>query len=154
MRLLCALLLAASLAALGCGGDDESPEARIRARLAEVERLAEAGDVAGVKEFLSERYADPAGNDRRRLAAWLTFQRMQQRSLFVWSRIESLGIPEPGRAAVVLVAGMAASPVEGPADLARLRAEVWRIELALEEEGDAWRAVSASWRPTTPVDLL
>ena len=155
MRAIRTLLVAALLLGLGaCGGDDESPEARIRARLAEVERLAEEGDVAGVKEFLSEEYADAAGNDRRALAAWLTFQRMQHRSLHVWSRIQSLEVAGDGSAAAVVVAGMAGSPVSGPDDFARMRADVYEIELELREEGGDWRVVSARWSPTSPADLL
>lgn len=147
-----ALLLGAALA---CGDADSSPEDRIRARLGEIERLAEAGDVAGVKEHISESYADAAGNDRRALAAWLTFQRMQHRNLYVWSRIQSLELGDPERAAVVVVAGMAASPISGPADLARMRADVYEIDLELVDEGrGGWRVVSASWRPANPTDLL
>ncbi len=150
------VLLCTALAVpiLACGGDDESPEARIRARLAEVELLAEAGDVAGVKQFLSEDYADAAGNDRRALATWLTLQRMQHRTLHVWSRVRSLEIEAEGRAAVVLAAGMAASPIAGAADLARMRADVYEIELDLREEGGDWRVLSARWSPTSPRDLL
>lgn len=156
-RALAALLAALVPAALvfACGGDDLAPETRIRARLAEIERLAEAGDVAGVKELVSERYRDPRGNDRRALAAWLTFQRMQHRNLYVWSRIQSVELPGRDRATVALVAGMAASPVDGPADLVRMRADVYRIDLDLSDEGGGdWRVLSADWRPTKPTDLL
>ena len=150
-----AVALALEAGALACGGEELSPEEQIRARLAEIERLAEAGEVAGVKEFISERYADPAGNDRRALAAWLTFQRMQHRNLYVWSRIRSVELVTPEQASVVVVAGMAASPVSGPADLARMRADVYEIDLDLVDEGGGeWRVVSASWRPTRPTDLL
>jgi len=153
--LLAALFLGLAASKLACSGTEVSAEERIRARLAEIERLAEAGDVGGVKEFLSERYADAAGNDRRALAAWLTFQRMQHRNLYVWSRIRSLELVAPEQASVVLVAGMAASPISGPADLARMRADVYEIDLDLVDEGGSdWRVVSASWRPTQPTDLL
>jgi hypothetical protein len=117
--------------------------------------LACAGDVAGVKELISERYEDAAGNDRRALAAWLTFQRMQHRNLYVWSRIRTLELVAPEQASVVVVAGMAASPISGPADLARMRADVYEIDLDLVDKGGSdWRVVSASWRPTRPTDLL
>ncbi len=150
----CSAFLLGGAGTLGCGGEELPAEEQIRARLAEIERLAEAGDVAGVKEFISEGYADAAGNDRRALAAWLTFQRMQHRNLYVWSRIRSLELSDPERAAVVIVAGMAASPVSGPADLARMRADVYEIDLDLADEGGGWRVVSATWRPTQPTDLL
>ena len=153
--LLAALFFALAAGKLACAGDDLPAEDRIRARLAEIERLAEAGDVAGVKQLISERYADPAGNDRRSLAAWLTFQRMQHRNLYVWSRIRSLELVAPEQASVVVVAGMAASPISGPADLARMHADVYEIDLDLVDEGGSdWRVVSASWRPTQPTDLL
>jgi hypothetical protein len=147
--------IALMIGALACGGKERSPEEQIRARLAEIEQLAEAGDVAGVKELISERYEDAAGNDRRALAAWLTFQRMQHRNLYVWSRIRTLELVAPEQASVVVVAGMAASPISGPADLARMRADVYEIDLDLVDEGGSdWRVVSASWRPTRPTDLL
>ena len=50
---------------------------------------------------------------------------------------------------------MAASPISGPDDFARMSADVYEIELDLANEGrGGWRVVSASWRPTKPTDLL
>ncbi len=147
-----ALLLAGALGA--CADDPADPETRVRALLTEVEQQIEAGDVGGAKAFVSERYRDPAGNDRRALAAWVSVKRMQHRDLYVWSRVRSVEFPEPARAVVALAAGMAGSPVSGPDDFVAMRANVYRIDLDLADEDGEWRIVSARWKVAPPSDLL
>ncbi len=138
----------------GCGGEPQTPEARVRAALAALETAAEAGDVQAFGEHVSERYADEAGQDRRALLGLVTFHVMRHRGRHVFVRIRSLEIRESGRAEVTLAAALAGSTLAGEADVARLRADVWKIDLDLEEEDGDWRVVWAQWRPTAPADLL
>jgi hypothetical protein len=141
--------------ALACGGDPQSPEQQVRAVLQETERAAEQGDVAAFKAIVSESYEDELGHDKRALAAYVTFHVMQNRSRHVFTRIRSIEIRDTGRAEVTLIAALTGSAVSGPEELAGLHADVYKIDMDLDDEGDGdWRLVWAQWRRTAPTDLL
>jgi hypothetical protein len=141
------------LLALGCRGEALTPEARIRAAIGELSAAVEAGDASALRDFVSERYEDARGNDRRALVAFVTFHRMQSRQVHLLTRIRSVELREDGRASVLLVAGMAGSGAAGSG--AGLRADVYRIDLDLEDEGGGvWRLVWADWHPVPATELL
>jgi hypothetical protein len=147
-------VLAAGAGAAGCGRDPEDPESRVRRVLGELEAAVEAGDAGAFKERISERYTDPYGHDRRALMATVTFHLMRNGRRHAWVRVHSVSLRGPGRAEVTLAAGLAGRPLEGPEDPGRLRADVWKVDLDLEREEDAWRVVWAQWRRTAATDLL
>ncbi len=153
-RFLATALVAGLMSGVGCGGEPETPEQRVRASLAEVEAAVEAADVGGFRDFVSDRYQDARGNDKRALVGLLLFERNRSRRVHVVTRLRGLEILEDGRAQVSLTVGMAGSPLPSAADAARLRADVFAVELDLVEEGDRWRVVWADWRPAPASDLL
>jgi hypothetical protein len=142
-------------AALACGGDPQSPEEQVRTVLEGMERAAEEGDVGAFKAVVSESYEDERGFDKRDLAAYVTFHVMRNTHRRVFSRIRSIEIRDTGRAEVVLIAALAGSAVTTPEELAGLHADVYKIDMDLDDEGDGdWRLVWAQWRRTAPTDLL
>jgi hypothetical protein len=45
--------------------------------------------------------------------------------------------------------------VSSPEELAGLHADVYKVDMDLDDEGDGdWRLVWAQWRRTAPTDLL
>ena len=143
------LLLAAVLLATACGsGDPETPEGQVRALLGELELAAEEGDVAAFKEHVSERYGDDYGNDKQALSAYVTFHLMRNQRRHVVLRVREVLIRETGLAQVSLHAGLAGRG----GDLTR--ADVYEIELDLEDEDGDWRLVWAQWKRGAPTDLL
>ena len=147
--LVVALGLALALLLAGCGGGDpETPEGQVRALLAELEVAAEAADVGAIKDHVSERYADDYGNDKQSLAAYLTFQVMRSQRRHVVLRVREVLIRDGGLAQVTLHAGLAGTG----GDLTR--ADVYAVDLDLEDEDGEWRLVWAQWKRAAPTDLL
>lgn len=142
-------------ALLACGGDPLSPEEQVRAVIEEIERAAEAGDVSAFKAAISESYQDERGFDKRDLVAYVTFHVMSHTQRRFFARVRSVEIRESGRAEVVVVAAISGREVSGIEELATLNADVYQIDLDLDDEGEGdWRVVWAQWWPTAPTDLL
>jgi hypothetical protein len=141
--------------ALACGGDPLSPEEQVRAVIEEMERAAEEGDVSAFKAVISESYEDERGFDKRDLAAYVTFHVLRHTQRRFFARVRSVEIRDSGRAEVVVVAAISGREVSGIEELANLHADVYKIDLDLDDEGDGdWRVVWAQWRRTAPTDLL
>ena len=141
--------------AFACGGDPLSPEEQVRTVIEGMEEAAEAGDVSAFKAAVSDSYEDERGYDKRSLAAYVTFHVMQNQSRHFFTRIRSIEIRDTGRAEVMLVAALTGSAISAAEDLAGLRADVYKVDLDLDDEGEGdWRVVWAQWRRTAPTDLL
>jgi hypothetical protein len=141
--------------ALACAGDVQSPEEQVRTVIEEIERAAEEGDVSAFKEVISESYTDERGFDKQDLIAYVTFHVMRHTHRRFFARVRSIEIREGGRAEVVVVAAISGRDVSGIEELASLNADVYKIDLDLDDEGEGdWRVVWAQWRRTAPTDLL
>ena len=65
------------------------------------------------------------------------------------------GGDDTDRAEVTLVVAITGSAISGPEELAGLHADVYKIDMDLDDEGDGdWRLVWAQWRSTAPTDLI
>jgi len=148
------IALALALAAVGCGGDPETPEAQVRRALGALEAAAEEGDLAAFRDGISERYADERGHDKEALVRFATFHVLRSARRHVLVRVRDVLLRDDGRAEVSLAVGLAGSPAASADELARLRADVYKVDLDLAQEDGAWRVVWAQWRPTAPADLL
>ena len=141
--------------ALACGGDPLSPEEQVRSVIEAMEQAAEEGDVSAFKGVISESYQDERGFDKRDLAAYVTFHVMGHTHRRFFARVRSVEIRDSGRAEVVVVAAISGRDVSGLEELAALNADVYKIDLDLDDEGDGdWRVVWAQWRRTAATDLL
>ena len=141
--------------ALACGGDPLSPEEQVRTVIEGMEQAAEEGDVSAFKAVVSESYQDERGYDKRSLAAYVTFHVMRNNNRHFFTRIRSIEIRDTGRAEVMLVAALTGSAISSPEELAGLRADVYKVDVDLDDEGEGdWRVVWAQWRRTAPTDLL
>ncbi len=146
LLLLCAVLVCA------CGGEPETPEAQVRRTLETLEAAAEAGDVSAFKEGISERYEDGMGHDKKALGAYVTFHVMRNQSRHVVLRVRDVVMISPGRAEVVVIAGIAGT---APTAGAAFRGNVYHIDANVEEESAGeWRLTWAQWKPTAPSELL
>jgi hypothetical protein len=141
--------------ALACGGDPLSPEEQVRTVIEAMEQAAEEGDVSAFKAIVSERYEDHYGHDKRSLAAYVTFHVMRHSHRRFFARVRSVEIRDDGRAEVVVVAAVSGRDVSGIEELVGLQADVYKIDMDLDDEGDGdWRVVWAQWKRTPPTDLL
>lgn len=134
-----------SLALLGACSDPESPEAHLRATLAEAEEAAEQRDLGFFRALIAEDYSDRRGRNRSEIIqrAWLYFN--QNQSIHVLSSIESIEFPIPELARVELVAGLAGRDKQA-SSVWDLQADVYRFELEmrLDDAGD-WKLIRAGW---------
>jgi hypothetical protein len=151
MLRLVAVSLALSL--LGCFGSDSTPEDRVRAVLAELEKATEARDVGALKPHISESYKDENGNDRRAVLGMATAHFMRNQSVYLLVRLSDVQLPEPGRAQVDAFVALAGQPIRDKAALPELRADLYRFGFALRDEDGEWRVTAADWHPATLADF-
>ncbi len=150
-----ALLLTIALVPLLHGCDNaQAPEQRVRALIAAAEQAAEQKDIGTLRGYVSGRYADDEGRDRRAIDAVLRLYLLRHEKIHLLTRIADIRLAPPGRAEAVIYVAMAARPVTQAEDLAALRANLYRFEIGLVEEGTQWRVVRANWRPAELADFV
>ncbi|MGH8167664.1 MAG: hypothetical protein ACREQ1_10515 [Woeseiaceae bacterium] len=135
--------IAASLlcTAIGACAPSPGPEEAVRLWLQEAEAAVEARDRDGLVELISERYTDARGNDRTNLEQILRAAFLRNRNIVLVSKIDELTIIGDTAAQVRLTAGMTGA---GGGALG-LRADAYRFELELENDGDRWMLIGARW---------
>jgi hypothetical protein len=145
----------ALLAGPACSPEPESPEARIRALLDQMEVAAEQKDLGPLKAMVSEQYSDERGNDRQAVLGLLTYHFLRNQSIHLLTRVRAIEFPEPGRATVSVYVAMAGRPIPDADALTRLRADLYRFEFRLAEGGESgWLVTGAAWRPAETADFL
>lgn len=154
MRTGITVICLASLALLSGCADPTTPEDQVRALLSEIERASREKDVSSVKDAISENYRDAHGRVQKDIHSVITYQYFRQREIYLLTRIESLEFPSPTRAVLVVLGAMAGTPIEGADALQKIRADVYRFDLELRDEGGDWRVVSSDWRPAGLDDFL
>lgn len=149
------VVVALALAVLAsCSPAPESPDAQVRAALAAIEAAAGARDVDALAVHVSDRYGDASGNDKRALLGVAALHFVRNQAVYTLTRIQSLELPEPGRADVRVLAALAGRPIPDAAALAALRADLYRFDVTLsEEEPGTWRISAARWQPATLSDF-
>jgi hypothetical protein len=142
-----ALALALGLAVLACGGGAASPEGQVRSLLGAAQRDAEAMDVKSLRARVSEAYADDEGQDKRAIEGLLAYHFLRNRSVHLLTRIDSVAIPEAGRAEATVFVAMAGRPIARPEQLGGISASLYRFDFDLAlEDGEDWRVTRADWR--------
>jgi hypothetical protein len=152
-RALLAVFTFQALAA--CPAEPDSPEAQVRALFALAETAAEEKDAGALKELISEHYTDDGGRDRQAIAGMLSFHFLRHQTIHLLTRVHAIGFPEATRAAATIFVAMGGTPILVVDDLARVRADLYRFDFDLADEGDGdWRVTRAAWRRATPDDFL
>jgi hypothetical protein len=146
-----AILLA--LLSIGCA-KREDPEQRIRGLIGKAEQAVEKKEIAELRGYISERYADEDGRDRRAIEGILRLYVLRHDAIHLLTRIDSVAFPQPKRAKAVVYVAMAGRPIAASDDLRSFNANLYRFELEFAEEGKQWRVARAAWRPAEPVDFI
>ena len=152
-RALAAGMAAASFALVLACSEAETPEQRVRAVLAALEESAQQRDAGAMKEHISDVYSDENGNDKRTVTQLVAFHLLQNQSVHLLTRVQSLEIPAPTEAQASVLVAMAGAPIDGPDALLALRADLYRFDLSFREEDGDWRIRSAEWRPAAVEDF-
>jgi hypothetical protein len=146
-------ILIATAVSVGCAKHDD-PEQRLRALIGNAERAAEKKEVAELRGYISERYTDEDGRDRRAVESILRIYLLRNENIHLLTRIANVSFPESSRAHVAVYAAMAARPIAGGADLSNLNANLYRFDLDFVDEAKQWRLIRAAWRPAEPADFI
>ena len=147
------MLLAALFTLISCR-NIETPEAQVRATIAQAEAAAEKKEVGMLRGMVSDSYADAQGQDKRAVEAVLRYYFLRNQSIHLFTRVSSVTLPQQDRALAIVYAGMAAQPVADVDELERLRADLFRFELEFVKEGDDWRVARAQWRRVDFADFI
>lgn len=139
------LALLAMLLVGGCGGEPESPEAQVRAVIARAVAAAEAKDVGTLRAMVSDRYSDANGQDKRAIEAMLRLHFLRNESVHLYTRVQSVTVPQPDRAEASVLVAMAGVPITSEVELPALRADLHRFDIEFMREGDRWRVQRAAW---------
>lgn len=132
----------------------ETPEQRVRTAISGAEQAVEKKDISALRGFVSERYTDEEGRDRRAVEGILRLYLLRNEAIHLLTRIETVTVIPPDKAQAVVYVAMAARPI-APADtLSSFNANLYRFELSFGEEDNHWRVVRAAWRPAEPTDFI
>ncbi|HEX7031347.1 MAG TPA: hypothetical protein VF254_12190 [Gammaproteobacteria bacterium] len=145
-----ALLLVTGLLA-ACGAS-APPEQRVREFIAETEFQVENREFAEVVDRIAGDYLDAHGNDKLKAAALLRGFYLRYRSVHLLTRIDSIALPSPGRAVATVYVAIGKRPFDDVASLPD--ADIFRVEIALAEDGDSYEILQTRWRRTNVADAL
>ena len=137
----------ASCIFVACAADPGSVEDQIRRLLADMETAAEAKDLGALKDTVSERYSDEAGNDRRAIVGLLTYHFLRNQGIHLFTRVASIESREDGSATARAFVAMAGQPIADASALVGIRANLYRFDFEFEPAPDGWRLTRAAWRP-------
>ena len=149
--LLAALLLPVLIS---CSSQPDTPEAQVRALLKQAEAAAENKDSRVLRGFISEKYSDSQGQDKKAVEAILRYYFLRNESIHLFTRVQSITFPEPSRAQVVVLVAMAGQPISNPQQLERLHADLNRFEITFAREDKEWKVIRAEWRRAELADFI
>lgn len=139
---------------LSCGSDAPTPEERIRLLLTDAETAVESRSVSTVEAFLSARYRDDHGQDRRAVLRLLAGYFLGHQSIHLLTQVTELSLVDAQEAKVTLYVAVAGQPIDSSSQLVSLRADLIRLDLQMVFENSEWRVISAAWRRAAPSDFL
>ena len=138
-----ALAVSLIVTAAGCGKPD-SPEQQVRDVIGKMELAAEARDVGGLTEHLSEDYRDPNGLGPEDAVRYVRGYLMTNQSIHLLTRVEQIEFPTEGEARAKVLVGMVGRDADaaGKWDLA---ADLYEFKIALRHEDGDWKVSFAEW---------
>ena len=145
--------MAITLVLAACSRDSSSPEAEIRALVAQAQTAAEARDVRGLRALVAEDYADAQGHDRKAVENLIRLHILRNQSIHLFTRIGDIAFPQPDRATVSVAAAMAGRPLASAGELVGVNADLYRFDLELIRRGGEWQVRRAAWKPARLEDF-
>jgi hypothetical protein len=147
-------LLAVASFSGACSSGRDSPEAQVRALLAQGEAAAEKKESGVLRQLISEKYSDSQGQDKKAVEAMLRYYFLRNQSIHLFTRIRQINFPQPDSAQADVMVAMAGQPISDAEELERLRADLHRFEITLARENGEWKVMRAEWRRAEFADFL
>jgi hypothetical protein len=139
--------LAAVALTLGGCGDEGTPETRVKAVIAAGEAAAEARELAGILDLVSDDFRDDRGGGREELKQYLRGYLVTHTSVHLLTRIGSIEFPYRDYARVQLTVGTLGREAAAATGF-DVAGDVYDVALELQLEGDEWKVTRAAWRST------
>jgi len=138
-----------------CGGEESTPEQRVRHLIDAAEQAIESGDLRRLQDTLHLRYSDT--RHRNRAAAMGTLFALLRRhdNVHLFTVIRSVS-PVPDRddaASAVVYVAMTAVPIESVDALISLKADLYRFDIGFVKEDGDWRIRESRWERVDPAVL-
>ena len=150
----CLALGALVLILAACGSEPDSPETRVREMVDAMQAAVERRSVQDAAALLASDYRDARHASKREAVATLFAYLRRNRQIHLFTLIDDLEVAAGRQAATasVLVA-MAGVPLESLETVISLRADLYRFEMTLVQEGDDWVIGESSWQRVRPEGL-
>ena len=142
-----AMLAVLATLAAGCG-ESQTPDAKVRAVIAQGEQAAEARDLSGIMDLVAPSYRDEQGGGRDELKQYLRGYLVAHQAIHLLTKVESVDFPYRDMAKVSLTVGTLGRDADA-ATAFDLAADVYEVELELALDDGEWRVTRASWRPAS-----
>jgi hypothetical protein len=126
----------------GCGARD--PDGELRAVIEAAESAAEARDTGFFRELISTSYGDVHGRRRDDIVNLVRGVFLANSTVEVVNRIDEIVLAGDDAATVALQTAVVGR-APGRSVLG-IDADIYRIELELVREDDAWRVIAAAWK--------
>jgi len=146
--------LLAVAALWGCSDSPATPEAEIRALIADMETGAESGDIDPFKAALADSFQGEGGLDRARTLNRVRLFLLRRQSIHALVRIEGVEVTGAGQARATVLVATASRPLDSPESLAAYRANIHRVLLYLDKDDGEWRVYRAEWERASAGDLI
>jgi hypothetical protein len=128
----------------GCG-ESQTPDAKVRAVIAQGEQAAEARDLSGIMDLVAPAYSDGQGGGRDELKQYLRGYLVAHQAIHLLTKVESVEFPYRDMAKVTLTVGTLGRDAAA-ATAFDLAADVYDVELELALDDGDWRVTRAGWR--------
>ena len=130
-----------------CGSQQDDPEQQIRDVLQQIELAAEERNRSGMSKHIADSYRDTSQRDKQAVNQILRAYLLRNQSINLFTKIYSIEFITPRRAEVKLSAAMAAKSVDLAQEDERLKADLHRFTVIMEDENSSgdWLVVSAEW---------
>jgi hypothetical protein len=128
---------------LSACGSKSTPEQEVRKVIADAETAAEARDLSGVMDLVSERYTDTRGQDKAQIRDLMRAYFVVNQSVHLLMRIDEITFPADELADARISVGMLG--VQSQEDW-RYAVDVYEFDVRLLSEDGEWRLQSAEWR--------
>ena len=131
----------------GCG-ESQTPDAMVRAVIAQGEQAAETRDLSGIMDLVATSFEDGQGGGRDELKQYLRGYLVAHQAIHQLTKVESVEFPYRDMAKVSLTLGTLGRDAAA-ATAFDLAADVYDIQLELKLDDGEWRVTRASWRPSS-----
>jgi hypothetical protein len=139
---------------LTTGCSNETPEDQVRQYIKNAEKLVEENEIGKIKELIADNYNDEQGKSKKDIIAYLTYQLLTQRSIHLFTSIDTIDIPTEAQAHATVFVAMTGQPIDNASSLLQIRADIYRFNFTLQKIDNKWMLVSSTWQPALLDDLV